>query len=66
LSIPYDDKYAPVMMLFSKRDVANLLNEEVEELSVRESTRQKQKIQQVQHKSEKRKATTEGRLVQVS
>lgn len=54
------------MMLFSKRDVANLLNEEVEELSIRESTRQKQKIQQVQHKSEKRKATTEGRLVQVS
>ena len=50
MNIPYGDKYAPVMMLFSKRDVANLLNEEVEERSVRESMRQKQEMQQVQQK----------------
>jgi len=54
LSIPYGDKYAPVMMLFSKRDVANLLNEEVEERSVREPVRQKQKMQQVQQKRKKK------------
>ena len=46
----YGDKYDPVMMLFSKRDVANLLIEEVEERPVRESMRQKQKMQQVQQK----------------
>lgn len=50
MNIPYGDKYTPVMMLFSKRDVANLLNEEVEERSVRESMRQKQEMQQVQQK----------------
>ena len=42
------------MMLFSKRDVANLLNEEVEERSVREPVRQKQKMQQVQQKRKKK------------
>ena len=42
------------MMLFSKRDVANLLNEEVEERSVREPMRQKQKMQQVQQKRKKK------------
>ena len=46
----YGDKYDPVMMLFSKRDVANLLIEEVEERPARESMRQKQKMQQVQQK----------------
>ena len=50
----YGDKYDPMMMPFSKRDVANLLNEEVEERSVRESMRQKQKMQQVQQKRKKK------------
>jgi len=54
LNILYGDKYAPVMMLFSKRDVANLLNEEFEERSVRESIRQEQKMQQVQQKRKKK------------
>ena len=43
------------MMLFSKRDAANLLNEEVEERSVRESMRQTQKMQQVQQKRKKQR-----------
>ena len=50
----YGDKYDPVMMLLSKRDVANLLNEEVEERSVQESMRQKQKMQQVQQTQKKK------------
>ena len=54
MNILYGDKYAPVMMLFSKRDVANLLNEEFEERSVRESIRQEQKMQQVQQKRKKK------------
>jgi len=50
----YGDKYDPVMMLFSKRDAAKLLSEEVEEPPVRESMRQKQKKQQVQQKQKKK------------
>ena len=50
----YGDKYDPVMMLFSKRDAAKLLSEEVEEPPVRESMRQKQKEQQVQQKQKKK------------
>ena len=40
-----------MMLLGSKRDMANLLNEEVEE---RESMRQKQKMQQVQKMQKKK------------
>ena len=44
----YGEKYNPMMMHDSKRDVANLLHEEVEVRSVREFLRQKQKAQQPQ------------------
>jgi hypothetical protein len=38
----YGEKYDPMMMFDSKRDVANLLHEEAEAHSVRERLRQKQ------------------------
>ena len=44
----YGEKYDPMMMHDSKRDVANLLHEEAETRSVREFLRQKQKAQQTQ------------------
>ena len=44
----YGEKYDPLMMYDSKRDVADLLNEEAEARSVREVLRQKQKTQQPQ------------------
>ena len=42
------------MMLFSKRDVANLLKRKLKNGSVREFMRQKQKMQQVQQKRKKK------------
>ena len=51
----YGEKYDPLMMYDSKRDVADLLNEEAEAHSVREFLRQKQKLQQTQqHRKPKR------------
>ena len=50
----YGDKYAPVMMLFSKREVVNLLKRKLKNGSVRESVRRKQKMQQVQQKRKKK------------
>ena len=47
----YGERCTPMMLLGSKRDMANLLNEEVEE---RESMRQKQKMQQVQKMQKKK------------
>ena len=44
----YGEKYDPLMIYDSKRDVANLLNEETEARSVREFLRQKQKAQRTQ------------------
>ena len=44
----YGEKYDPLMMYDSKRDVADLLNEEAEARSVRDFLRQKQKAQQTQ------------------
>ena len=44
----YGEKYDPLMMYDSKRDVADLLNEEAETRSVRDFLRQKQKAQQTQ------------------
>ena len=44
----YGEKYDPLMMYDSKRDVADLLNEETEARSVREFLRQNQKPQQTQ------------------
>ena len=44
----YGEKYDPLMMYDSKRDVADLLNEGAEARSVREFLRQKQKTQQPQ------------------
>lgn len=44
----YGEKYDPLMMYDSKRDVADLLNEEAEARSVRDFLRQKQKEQQTQ------------------
>jgi len=42
------------MMLFSKRDVVNLLKRKLKNGSVRESVRQKQKMQQVQQQQKKK------------
>ena len=47
----YGERCTPMMLLGSKRDMANLLNGEVEE---RESMRQKQKLQQVQKMQKKK------------
>ena len=44
----YGEKYDLLMMYDSKRDVADLLNEEAEARSVRDFLRQKQKAQQTQ------------------
>ena len=48
----YGEKYDPVMMHVSKRDVANLLNEETGARSVRNLLRQTQKMQQMQQRRE--------------
>lgn len=50
----YGNKYDPLMMYDSKRDVANLLREEAEERSIRERLHQKQQQQarQSQNKTE--------------
>ena len=50
----YGNKYDPLMMYDSKRDVANLLHEEAEERSIRERLRQKQQAQQKQDKKKSR------------
>ena len=52
----YGNKYDPLMMYDSKRDVANLLHEEAEARSIRERLRQKQqqKTKQKQDKKESR------------
>ena len=49
----YSEKYDPMMMHDSKRDVANLLNEEMEMRSIRERLHQKQQ-QQKQNKKKSR------------
>ena len=51
----YGEKYDPMMMHDSKRDVANLLHEEAEARSIRERLRQKQQ-QQAQQKQNKKKS----------
>ena len=48
----YGEKYDPAMMHDSKRDVANLLNEETGARSVRNLLRQTQKMQQMQQRRE--------------
>ena len=48
----YGEKYDPVMMHDSKRDVANLLNEETGARPVRNLLRQTQKMQQMQQRRE--------------
>lgn len=50
----YGNKYDPLMMYDSKRDVANLLHEETEARSIREHLRQKQQAQQKQNKKNSR------------
>ena len=50
----YGEKYDPMLMHDSKRDVANLLHEEAEVRSVREFIRRKQ--QQAQQKQSKKKS----------
>lgn len=50
----YSEKYDPMLMHDSKRDVANLLHEEAEVRSVREFVRRKQQ-QQAQQKQNKKK-----------
>ena len=51
----YGNKYDPLMMYDSKRDVANLLREEAEERSIRERLRQKQQ-QKTKQKQDKKKS----------
>ena len=51
----YGEKYDPMMMHDSKRDVANLLHEEAEVRSIRERLRQKQQ-QQAQQKQNRKKS----------
>ena len=51
----YGDKYDPLMMYDSKRDVANLLHEEAEERSIRERLHQKQQ-QKTKQKQDKKKS----------
>lgn len=51
----YGEKYDPMMMYDSRRDVANLLHEEAEARSIRERLRQKQQ-QQAQQKQTKKKS----------
>ena len=51
----YGEKYDPVMMHDSKRDVANLLNEETGARSVRNLLRQTQKMQQMQQRRESKR-----------
>ena len=50
----YGEKYDPMMMHDSKRDVANLLHEEAETRSIRERLRQKQQQQAQQKQNKKR------------
>lgn len=50
----YCEKYDPMLMYNSKRDVANLLHEEAETRSIRERLRQKQQAQQKQAKKKSR------------
>ena len=50
----YGEKYDPMMMHDSKRDVANLLHEEAEARSIRERLRQKQQQQAQQNKKKSR------------
>lgn len=55
VKVAYGDKYDPLMMYNSKRDVANLLHEEAEERSIRERLRQKQQ-QKTKQKQDKKKS----------
>ena len=50
----YGEKYDPMLMHDSKRDVANLLHEEAEARSIRERLRQKQQAHQKQAKKKSR------------
>lgn len=50
----YGDKYNPLIMYDSKRDVADLLHEETEARSVREHLRQKQQTRQKQNRKKSR------------
>ena len=50
----YGNKYDPLMMYDSKRDVADMLQEETEARSIREHLRQKQQAQQKQNKKNSR------------
>ena len=50
----YGDKYDPLIMYDSKRDVADMLHEETEARSIREHLRQKQQAQQKQNKKNSR------------
>lgn len=50
----YGDRYQPLMMYDSKRDVANLFHEEAEARSIRERLRQKQQSKAQQQRRSKR------------
>ena len=50
----YGNKYDPLLIYDSKRDVADILHEETEARSIREHLRQKQQAQQKQNKKSSR------------
>ncbi|MBE7017573.1 MAG: hypothetical protein E7420_05390 [Ruminococcaceae bacterium] len=53
--ICYDEKYDPMIMHDSKRNVANLLHEEAEARSIRERLRRSKKTQQTQQQRKTRR-----------
>ena len=57
----YGEKYDPIMMHDSKRDVANLLHEDAEVRSIRERLRQRQQQQAQQKQNIKREERINGR-----
>ena len=57
----YGNKYDPLIMYDSKRDVANLLHVEAEERSIRERLRQKQQQKTKQKQNKKKSRDSWGR-----
>ena len=54
----YGDRYQPLIMYDSKRDVSDMLHEEAEARSIRERLRQKQQQQAQQKQNKKRSRDT--------
>ena len=59
----YGEKYDPMLMHDSKRDVANLLHEESDTRSVREFIRRKQQQQARQKQNKKKSRDSWGAII---